>query len=280
METQVVKYDKKLSMPVRDAGSMRSLLESNQQRLLELIPSTSGVSLEMIFSGALEAGMDNPRLYSCTGMSIIRSVKKAAELGLSLSKTLGMAYLVPYKTDCTLQIGYKGWEDLVYRATTVDMLDAQVVYRGDEIKIYGGTSPRIEHVMNPTASHADEEVIGVYAVAHFGQLQRFEWVPIEEIRKIRAESKSPNSVSWVKWFGEMCKAKATIRLCKHLPKSREAKLMELALSHEYEQSGSMHLIEGGEERKERFERLKASIEESPELPISHPDAKPPEEPEG
>jgi len=275
MDTDIVKYEKNMSMPVKDSASLRQLLNANQHALLELIPETSGVSLNIIFSGALEAAMDLPALLNCSGMSIIRSVKKAAELGLSLSKELGMAYLIPRKGKAVLQIGYKGWEDLAYRATLVKMIDVDNVYMGDEFKIEKGTKPCITHVINPTANHDDDQIIGSYAVAHFGNgiPERFEWLPIEEIRKIRAVSPASGRGPWVTWFSEMSKSRALIRLCKHLPKSRESRLMEIALQHEFDAVSHNHLIEGGDAGRERFEQIKAEVE----LPISHPDAEPPED---
>ena len=263
MTDAIVKYEKKLEMPVQDMGSMRTLLEANQQRLIELIPETSGVSLNMIFSSALEAAMDNRGILRCSGMSIIRSVKKSAELGLSLSKLLRHAHLVPYKGECTLQIGYGGWEDLVYRATIVKMLDCEVIYRGDEYQIEKGSHPNIKHIINPSASHDIEEIVLVYAQAFFGDNipPRIEWMPLSEVKKIRAESKNSGGGPWVKWFGEMAKKCPVIRLCKHLPKSRESKLMEIALAHEYQMNsrGMMHLIADPAQKKAEWEAMKAEI---------------------
>lgn len=58
----------------------------------------------------------NKDLNGCTEESIINCLMGVAMLDLSPDKLVGQAYLIKYGQECTLQIGYKGWLTLFYRA--------------------------------------------------------------------------------------------------------------------------------------------------------------------
>lgn len=55
-------------------------------------------------------------LSACTEESIVNCAIGVAMLDLSLDKNIGQAYLIKYGQECTLQVGYKGWIDLLYRS--------------------------------------------------------------------------------------------------------------------------------------------------------------------
>ena len=54
----------------------------------------------------------NPKLLDCDRNSLLAEIMSAAELKLSLNSRLGQAYLVPFKNNATLIVGYKGYIDL------------------------------------------------------------------------------------------------------------------------------------------------------------------------
>lgn len=58
----------------------------------------------------------NKDLISCSEESIVNCAMGVAMLDLSLDKNIGQAYLIKYGQECTLQVGYKGWLNLLYRA--------------------------------------------------------------------------------------------------------------------------------------------------------------------
>ena len=57
----------------------------------------------------------NPKLLDCDRNSLLAEIMSAAELKLSLNSRLGQAYLVPFKNNATLIVGYRGYIDLFYR---------------------------------------------------------------------------------------------------------------------------------------------------------------------
>ena len=62
-------------------------------------------------ASVLTAVMADPKLQSCTPLSIYLSAVRAATLGFSVDPAYGQAYLVAYGNVCTFMPGYKGFRD-------------------------------------------------------------------------------------------------------------------------------------------------------------------------
>lgn len=69
-------------------------------------------------------------LQKCDPQAVALECIKAATLNLPISKTLGFAYVVPYKNVPTLTIGYKGLIQLAQRTGQYRTINADVVYEG------------------------------------------------------------------------------------------------------------------------------------------------------
>ena len=87
-----------------------------------------------------------PKLANCTGLSIVRAIMEAVSLDLDVSGVYGEAYLVPYKDEATLQIGYQGFKKLAYNHPKVLSVEAHVVYTADEFEYEYGVTPKLRHV--------------------------------------------------------------------------------------------------------------------------------------
>ena len=87
----------------------------------------------------------NYQLQECDKRSIVGAAGLAAITDLSISPTLGQAYIVPYKGKATFQIGWKGLVQLAHRTGKYTALNAGKVYEGE-----------IEHI-NPVTG---EPVVG------------------------------------------------------------------------------------------------------------------------
>jgi recombination protein RecT len=74
------------------------------------------------------------RLKECEPSSIIRSAMRAAQLKLSCDPDTGQAYLVPFKDQCTLIVGYKGMEQLALRTEKYSDLAVNEIYDGQQVK--------------------------------------------------------------------------------------------------------------------------------------------------
>jgi recombination protein RecT len=74
-------------------------------------------------------------LQGCEPKAVIMEALKAAVLKLPINKSLGFAYIVPYKSNNALvpqfQIGYKGLIQLAMRTGQYKTINADLVYEGE-----------------------------------------------------------------------------------------------------------------------------------------------------
>lgn len=162
----------------------------------------------------------NARLRQCSPGSFLSALLQAAQLGLEIDSGLGHAYLVPYKAECTLILGYRGLVDLARRSGQVSTVQAHVVRQGDDFYYSFGLEPRLHH--EPT-SPIESKVTHAYAVVKLrdGNTQ-FDVMARDQIDAIRRRSRAGTEGPWVTDFDEMAKKTVLRRLAKLLPMSAEA----------------------------------------------------------
>ena len=161
----------------------------------------------------------NPKIAQCNLASLYRCVLEVAQVGLYPDGVLGHAYLIPYKDECTLQIGYKGMIDLARRSGQVASIEARVVYEGDEFDFEYGSNAFLKH--KPTLTNQGK-VKCVYGFAKLTSGEDvFEVMTVEQIEKIRKMSRNSNGSTWVNHWDEMARKTAIRRLFKYLPNSPE-----------------------------------------------------------
>lgn len=169
---------------------------------------------------ALTTIRQTPKLLECTKESVMGALMTCAQIGLYPDGVGGQAYLIPYKNECKLILGYKGLKALAERSEKVLCLDPPVaVYENDDFKVERGTSPAITHSPNLHSSRGD--MVAVYQVARLkGGVNVFEVMTREEIDKIRARSQSKTG-PWVTDYVEMSRKTVCRRLCKYLPSGED-----------------------------------------------------------
>lgn len=176
----------------------------------------------------------NPKLAECQPASVFASVIQASQLGLRPG-LIGECFLIPYKDQCTLQIGYQGLLELVRRSGLVDSIGAYLVYENDHYKVSFGTRPGVEH--EPKLDGDRGKVKFGYAVAQIkGGGSHVEVMTLDEIAKIRDRSQNVRNAKkfgketpWDTDFEEMARKTLIRRICKYLPKSPD---LAIALSVE------------------------------------------------
>jgi recombination protein RecT len=130
-------------------------------------------------------------LQKCSPASILSSLIECAQLGLETDRTLGHAYLVPFKGECTMIAGYKGYIALAMRTGQVSAVWAEVVREADTFQILSGTLHQIHHTPVYPQSPDEKKWIGVYACIRYkdGYVD-FEYVDTPKVHAIRARSSS------------------------------------------------------------------------------------------
>lgn len=163
----------------------------------------------------------NPTLGECHPASILGAVMVTAQLGLEPGP-LGLVYLVPYKREATVIVGYKGYVELAYRSGHVKDVYAELVHDGDAFAVQRGTSPKITHV--PAGAPGDRPIVAAYAVARLRSggtvsvaLYEEDW---QKARAASALGKSKHG-PWAEHFPAMVRKTAIRRLSPWLPKTEQ-----------------------------------------------------------
>lgn len=224
--------------------TISSLLEKCKSEIAKVLPKH--VTPDRIARIALTTIRQNPQLLMCDEMSLLAAIMKASQLGLDVDPILGHAYLIPYKSEATLIIGYRGYLQLARQSGEIDSTWAACVYERETFELDYGLECNLKHKpLSP--SERGEKKIGVYAVAKLktGEVM-FDFLWAEEVQRIKAESigkmHNPAASPWVKHEDEMFKKTAFRRLSKRLPLSVEiARTIESS-----EESGRMLLSDDNE----------------------------------
>jgi recombination protein RecT len=160
-----------------------------------------------------------PALLKCNPKSLFGAVIQAAQLGLEPGSALGHCYLIPYKQDVQLQIGYKGMLDLARRSGNINSISARSVRANDDFTYSFGLEDKLEHT---PASGDRGDITHFYAVAKLRDGgSQFEVLERHEVDAIRDGSQAGKRGPWVTHYEEMGKKTAIRRLFKYLPVSIE-----------------------------------------------------------
>ena len=145
-------------------------------------------------------------LQNCEPKAVIMEALKAAVLKLPIIKSLGFAYIVPYKNNNVLvpqfQIGYKGLIQLAMRTNEYRIINADVVYEGEFL-----SKNKLTGEFDLSGTQKSETVIGYFA--HFEMRNGFSKTLYSPVAKVIAHaqkySKSYNVANgpWKKEFDAM-----------------------------------------------------------------------------
>lgn len=101
-------------------------------------------------------------LQQCEPAQVVAEALKAATLKLPINKSLGFAYIVPYKKQGKqipqFQLGYRGMIQLAMRSGIYKYLNADIVYEGE----YKGYS-KLTGDLDLTGEKKSDIVIGYFA---------------------------------------------------------------------------------------------------------------------
>lgn len=212
------------------------IIDKNLPVLLK--QSTIQISKNELLRFALKVVRQTPELLKCSRLSILRSLLEAFHLGLSPDSSLGEAYIIPYKDEAQLVIGYRGFIKLAKNSGTVEHIEARIVYQKDRFRVEYGTEPKIEHIPSPDDDPG--KPIAVYAIAYLkGGHKVFELLwkrDVEKIKNIALQGKKNKEASpWIRFEEEMWKKTAVRKLIKYLSLSPE--VSRAATVDEYRESG-------------------------------------------
>lgn len=210
MSTDIALPSEQAAVEKQTIGSM---IQSLRPEIGRALPR--GMDADRMARLALTVLRQTPALAKCSPQSFAGALLTAAALGLEPGVN-GEAYLVPYKSECQLIIGYQGYCKLFWQNPLARHLDAQAVYANDYFEYEYGLNPILRH---KPASGDRGEVIYYYAVATLSTGgSSFVVLTPSEVRKLRGgkQGTSGNIDDPMRWM----ERKTVLRqLIKTLPRS-------------------------------------------------------------
>lgn len=214
-------------MPKERPTNFPAMLDAYKGEIARALPRH--MNADTMARVALTCFRMNPKLADCQPASVFAAVIQASQLGLRPG-LLAECYLIPYKDQCTLQLGYQGLLELVRRSGLVASIGAYLVHEKDTYAVSFGTAPGVTHV--PYLDGDPGPVKFGYAVAVLKDGgTHVEVMSNDQIRAIRDRSQNVQNAKrygkqtpWDTDFEEMARKTLIRRICKYLPKSNELAL--------------------------------------------------------
>ena len=204
-------------------------LALREAMLKDLLPK--GMPVSKFQAIVVSAVADNMDLLECDRGSLLKSCLQAAELGLSLNKSMAEADILKVwngrtkRNDAQFRPRYKGLMKLALQGGEVLKIESRIVYANDLFEVEEGIEPRITH-KHGLGNRGD--MIGAYCVWKLrnGESQ-FEIMSKEEIEAIRDRSSSKTKDGrivgpWATDPAEMWRKTVVRRATKYMPLSTEA----------------------------------------------------------
>lgn len=162
----------------------------------------------------------NPNLVKCERNSLYSAIMSCAALGLMPESFLGQAYVVPYKGQAQLQIGYKGLIALARRSGDIGSIESGVTYENDEVELILGDESKF--TIRPCLDGDPGQPKFVWCVITLkdGSKQR-EIMTVEQVEKIRKAAPSANSPAWKNNWDGMARKVCIKRALKYAPLSTD-----------------------------------------------------------
>lgn len=156
------------------------------------------------------------QLDKCSWRSIVSCIIQMSQIGLVPDNILGQAYLVPFKGEATLIIGYKGMITLAHRAG-INNIYADIIYENEVYDYQRGSNATLTHQPLPPEQRGKRK-IAAYAVCTINGEKKFELLWASEVESIKAKARAKSMDSpWNTYEEEMWKKSAIRRVLKTAP---------------------------------------------------------------
>lgn len=204
-----------VAIPSENAPTIGNLIQTLRPEIERALPR--GMNADRVARLALTVVRQTPDLATCAPQSFAGALLTAAALGLEPGVN-GEAYLVPYKRECQLIIGYQGYAKLFWQNPLARHLDAQAVFERDLFDYAYGTNPFLTH---KPARGERGDVVAYYAVASLSTGgTAFVVLTPDEVKALRGGREGPSGriADPMRW---MERKTALRQLIKTLPRSTE-----------------------------------------------------------
>jgi recombination protein RecT len=181
------------------------------------VPGVS-VTAEQLVQSVMVSVERTPALLQCSRQSLFNSAMTAACLGLPCDGVTGQAYILPFKTQAQLVIGYRGYTTLAARCGMT--ITGEVVRVDDEFDFDEGEG-WVRHKKRLDADIAHRPIIAVWAKAASKDRPAIVKVlSIADVLAVKARSPNGRKAPWsdpLIGFPAMAEKTAKRRLARNLP---------------------------------------------------------------
>lgn len=194
-------------------------LKARIQNVDRNAPGTIKLKPERVMALVQAHVRQTPALAKCTPESIWLAAVKAMQLGLEPCSPLGHAYIVPFGTEATLIVGYKGLIALARRSGEIQDVVARIVRKGDKFSVSHGLH---EDLIHEPKIDGGGEMTHVYAVLRYkGGGETFVWLTKAQVDAFRSRSRASGSGPWVTDYDAMAMKTAVRRVMTFAPITTE-----------------------------------------------------------
>lgn len=195
--------------------SLVNQIESMKPQLARAM--SNAIDVEVLARTIITEVRKVPKLANCSKESFFGALFDCAQMGL-VPGPMGHVYLIPYGSECTLVIGYKGLLELCYRSPRIESVETYVVHEKDTFEQTFGLNPDIIHKVDPSVKDRGP-MTHVYAICRIKDLAvpRFEVMSKAEVDEIMKRAKASANGPWKTDYNEMARKTVFRRLSKTLP---------------------------------------------------------------
>ena len=205
----------KSEITTKKPQGLKEIINSESMRAQFALALPKHLTAERFARVAITALTRTPKLADCTPASLMKCLLDLSAMGLEPDGR--RAHLIPYGTECTLIIDYKGIVELIRRSGDVVSLRSETVCAKDE---FAWTNGEVSHSVNWREDRGEMQAVYAEAVMKSGEKQSAVMTKAE-VEGIRNRSRAGKSGPWVTDFAEMAKKTVVRRLSKMLPLSSE-----------------------------------------------------------
>lgn len=147
------------------------------ERIKNRFNEVVGKNAAVVMSTIMSLYNANKQLQECEPNSILGAAMFAVTSNLSISPSLGQAYVVPFRGKATFQIGYRGLIQLAHRTGQYTRLHAGKIYEG-ELKGFNTLTGEPE-----LGEKISDTVVGYIAYMKLiNGFEKYLYMTIEEVR--------------------------------------------------------------------------------------------------
>ena len=198
------------------ADTIFNMLQRSRGQLQSALPAY--MSPERMVRVAMTTIRSSRDLLACTPISLTKCLIQCAQLNLEPDPLLGHVYIVPYKQEASVIIGYKGIVILARRSGQIANVQAQVVYEADQFEYEFGSNERLIHRPAFQKNRGGIRYAWAMATSRDGS-REFDVMDWWELEAIRLRSPARNRGPWVDDTPQMYRKCPIRRLGKMLPLS-------------------------------------------------------------